>query len=980
MIKRTIMSRVHSGTRIYIFTSTFLGAALPPSLHAQTYVAPVSELGGAELILENNSSILVSVAIPNSAVALEARNPGSRITSGSLFINTINAVGVQASDGGRIDLVDGAISITGTFSSALVASGVDAEINISGSSAVNPFRINASNSSVGMMLSDNAHINLDHVFVSVNDAGVFGALAGNAYLTASNSVFSINSPDSAALRADNNSVMNVSDSQITTSEQVSVGIYTLHGAEVNLTGNSSINTTGPASVGVFVSAQGTAPTVANLVAGTGKQIQIDTAGYIGYGVYAQGAASTANLDGASINTTGASAAAVRADGGAVVALSQGSVITSGADSFGLNANGSHIDVLNTGIFTSGANADGIMLQGGGQVSLAGSVLKASGAGATGAYADAGSNVLNLSGSLLSSAQTYGVYSRAGSSEINLTASTISGGSGAIYADASAGVGDAVLLAASQNSTVDGDIFAARGFSGSFSGSNLTGNAVALSPGTVSDNLVLDFTNGSSMIGSASGVSRIGLADSTWVMTNSSTLTGLSSSRGGLSLSNGQVVFAAQGAAFKTLTASSLAGSGAFELNTSLNQAGSSTQTDLVHITGSALGSYQLGINNTDGVGARTLGDGIRVVQLDGASSSASFALRRPVVGGVYEYFLYQGGEADTDDWYLRSSLAAASPSAEPAYNPSVAGYAVGTYINRQYGFDSIGTLHQRIGDQVTFGDLSDTNQTVWMRIGGGEQKLQPGRFKYDADTSFAQFGSDLYHSVNADGSRTHAGVMATLGQTNVGASDSLRSQRTGLSNRTGSMAAKAYGAGVYFTHFLEDASYVDVVGQLTHYSNDYSSIYGSKASQSANGVTASVEAGKPFKYDSGWYVEPQVQLIYQQLWSSDIDDNALVVKGENDIEGLVRLGARIGYEDVASSHARPYLTANVLSNIGDAPNVDIGGVSIRNDYSQKWAEVGGGITGEVAENISVYANLRYQRAFDGDMHGVGGSFGVRMNW
>jgi outer membrane autotransporter protein len=1123
MSNRTYISRVHSGARISVFASTFFGAALPLSIHAQTYVTPVEEAGGVELVLEDSSSITVSTAIPNSITALTSRNPGSRVLAEGLSVNTVNAIGVQGRDGGRIDLTNGGeINVDGAFSSAVTAGGAGTEVNISGSSAVNQFRINTSGSSVGMMITDDAHINLDHVSVSVNDDGLYGALAssltGKAYLTASNSVFTMDSPDSVALRADSNAVMNVSDSQIITSEQVGVGIYALHGAEVNLTGNSSINTAGPSSVGVFVSAQGAEPTVVNLIAGTGNQIQINTAGFIGFGVYAQGANSFANLDGVSINTTGPNAAAVRADDGATVTLNQGRVITSGMQSYGLNANdigthidardmdistsadltsgiilqdggrvslsgnssiatsgdgasgvgvstlgadptvanlvagmggqiqistvgeasygilaerlgsavnlegfsintsgfaagavraddgaavalsqgdvatsgsfgiglmsigsGTHIEARNTDISTTGENADGILLQDGGRVSLTGSVVKAGGAGATGAYLIGGGEILDLYGSQLTSAQSYGIYSLGSGAEINLIASAITGATGAVYADASGGAGDAVLLSASQNARVDGDIFAAMEFSGNFSGSTLNGHVVALSPSTLTDNIVLNFTDGSSMTGSVSGVSHAGFTDSTWVMTDSSTLTGLSSSAGGLSLSNGQVIFAAQGANYKTLTASALDGNGAFELNASLNQGGSSTQSDLIHVIGSASGDYQLGINNTDGSGARTLGDGIRVVQLDDASNSASFALRRPVVAGAYEYFLYQGGEADANDWYLRSALVASNSGGEPAYNPSVVGYSAGSYVNRMYGFDTIGTLHQRMGDQAASSEYG-ASQGSWARVGGGERKLQPGRFSYDTDTWFAQFGSDLYQADNADGSSTRAGVMATLGQTNVNAGDSLRSQRTGLNDHTGSMTAKAYGAGAYFTHYLEDNSYVDVVGQLTHYSNDYSSIYRNKASQSANGMTLSVEAGKPFKHDSGWYVEPQVQVMYQHLRSSDLDDETVIVKGESDSTGLVRLGARVGYDGATTSNVRPYLSANVLSSIGSAPKVDVGGVKIHNDYSQQWAEVGGGVSGEVAKNISIYADLHYQRAFDGDMHGIGGSVGVRMDW
>jgi outer membrane autotransporter protein len=84
---------------------------------------------------------------------------------------------------------------------------------------------------------------------------------------------------------------------------------------------------------------------------------------------------------------------------------------------------------------------------------------------------------------------------------------------------------------------------------------------------------------------------------------------------------------------------------------------------LVIVQGTGSGKATLGITNVGGVGAATLTNGILVVQATGGATTAAgaFTLPKPLLAGAYTYYLFKGGVSagTADNWYLRSSLAAA---------------------------------------------------------------------------------------------------------------------------------------------------------------------------------------------------------------------------------------------------------------------------------------------------------------------------------
>jgi outer membrane autotransporter protein len=448
------------------------------------------------------------------------------------------------------------------------------------------------------------------------------------------------------------------------------------------------------------------------------------------------------------------------------------------------------------------------------------------------------------------------------------------------------------------------------------------------------------------------------------------------------------------------------------MNTVLNQGGAASQTDRLVVAGNTSGSTAIVVNRS-GTGAQTVGDGIELVQVSGTSAANSFRLGSPVQAGAYQYLLYQGGSTDPNSWYLRSQLeqaaASASGSAAPsagtpatatgaataaagvsavAYRPAVVGYSVTPLLNADYGFTVLGRLQQRVGDEVGADAARPAHSNgIWGRIGGQNLDADAGsRFSTDERTFFAQFGKDWTLRRDAGGGSTHAGATVTFGSTSASFSDNLRSITGQLSNATGTVETQAQSLGGYWTRYLPDGTYVDAVGQLTHYQNRYNDVFADSASQKGFGAGVSGEVGKPFELGAtGAAIEPQAQLLYQYLHLNSFNDGISEV-GANSTNGLRgRLGFRLFKanlsNDSKTSSVTPWFTADVLHDFLSPGQTTVGGTLFDNRLGRTWYELGLGLTGTFGKRSTVYAEVRYAHNVGGDYRRtVFGQAGYRFNW
>jgi outer membrane autotransporter protein len=555
------------------------------------------------------------------------------------------------------------------------------------------------------------------------------------------------------------------------------------------------------------------------------------------------------------------------------------------------------------------------------------------------------------------------------------------------------------------------------------GSELTGAALTL-PGSVA-NLVLQ--------------------DTRWNMTGSSNLTTLVNdpSRIMFAPPSGDPTLASS---YLTLTVSRYSGDGTLSLNTWL-AADDAPSDQLVVVDGSSSGPGFIDIHNTGGRGDLTVADGIRVVQTINATTTAdNFALAAPVVAGPYEYFLYRGGSATQsgpdieNSWFLRSVIDCtvpggpvppcppppptpptppAPPSPDPptppvpfvpAYRQEVSLIAAAPAMAQVYGRTLVDTLHERVGDEQLLRQRTDIDPDrrgfngAWVRYlghdgehDGGHRGIYGARgpdFDYRFDA--LQIGTDLYRQVDAeDLSRQHAGMYLAYGK----GRGEVRHNFLDYRFHAGTDRFTAGSIGGYWTAFAEKGAYLDAVAQYTWYDLRIQSPRTADSFVDADGLVLSLEGGWPFILNDGdgasvedgrWRLEPQAQVIWQQVDVDDLDDGTAQVRFSEGDSLVGRIGARLnrtGQRATAEGDARSstaWLRANVWREFRGQPRASFatqsGYLPFAVDMGGSWAELGLGGTWQVSQTGYLFADLDYSWAFSGHETAWNGKLGMRWNW
>ncbi|WP_204525940.1 autotransporter outer membrane beta-barrel domain-containing protein [Citrobacter cronae] len=972
----------------------------------------VNASNGASIELNGTSSSKLNIkTVGDTAhgISMDANGVGTSVHGSNLAISTsgANANGVFVGD--DFLLSDSTVTTSGTDADGIKFLGSNSAGVIQYSSITTS---GATANGISVIAGGDSQLN----GVSINTTGdeSFGIYATSSGNVSSQGLLSVNSTGSgsSAIVAQDNSNVDVRDrfnivstgddasaisatdsSTITLSGTGTIeknssssifttsAIYAASASNVSIQGTDAINinTTGANIHGAYVDGSGDLnnPTSISLT-----NTNISTAGVGALGAYAIKEGATLNVVDSNINTKNSSAAGVMTRDGAIANISNSNILTENHISAAVRAvSGGKINVTDSALETKGNYSPGVSLEGGDVVLTNTTVNTTNSIQSPAILQNRGVSTLSMTGGALSSLAGESIYAIEGNGTIQLNEVNSTVNNGVFIQNTGAA---ALEVNADANSVVSGD-------------------AINTSSSTAS----LSLNNGSVWTGKAVDMTNLNIANgSQWNVTGDS-------NSAAITLNSALINFQSSGVNdVKTITTNSFSGNnGTITFNTVLNEGDANTVSDRIVVNGDAAGSHTININQIGGAGALTVNDGIKLASISGQDTS-SVTLSKPVVAGAYEYLAYNGGQSG-NGWYLRSTLEPTpepteeptpnptpeptpnptpnptpeptpnptpAPTSEPSYNPSVPGYVIAPYLNRMYGYQTVGTLHERVGEQENIKKESNMPQGAWGRIGGGETKSNADRFNYDADTWFAQLGGDLYNNFEEDGTRVHSGVFATFGQVSTSAKDSVRGMYQGRSTTTGKINSKGYGVGAYYTSYFSNDVYVDTVAQYTHYRNEYNSIYGNDATQDGDGITLSVEAGKPFKYANGLYLEPQVQLMYQYLHLDATNDGVAYVKSTSDNSGLARIGGRLGYDSVKTSKAHPYLTANVLTNIGRSPDVTVSSVKFNQDYSDQWYEVGGGFTGDITKNASLYADMKYQHDFEGNMHGFAGNLGIRVNW
>ncbi|TIM97061.1 MAG: autotransporter outer membrane beta-barrel domain-containing protein, partial [Mesorhizobium sp.] len=148
------------------------------------------------------------------------------------------------------------------------------------------------------------------------------------------------------------------------------------------------------------------------------------------------------------------------------------------------------------------------------------------------------------------------------------------------------------------------------------------------------------------------------------------------------------------------------------------------------------------------------------------------------------------------------------------------------------------------------------------------------------------------------------------------------------------------------------------------------------------GVTASLEGGYPIALGQGWTLEPQAQLVWQQLSLDDASDRFASVSFDTDGNVTGRLGARLRGETTINGMAlQPYLKANIWHDFGGTSHVNFDTTDISTEGRSTSFEFGGGVIAKVTDKVSIFATGDYTTNLGGDERRIlEGNLGFSVKW
>jgi outer membrane autotransporter protein len=329
---------------------------------------------------------------------------------------------------------------------------------------------------------------------------------------------------------------------------------------------------------------------------------------------------------------------------------------------------------------------------------------------------------------------------------------------------------------------------------------------------------------------------------------------------------------------------------------------------------------------------------------------------------------------------LPAAIAGAAPIA--LYRLEVPVYSVVVPAVQLMTLQALGTFHDRQGEQSL---LTETGAVPagWGRAYGSDfNKSWSGTVSpsFDGSIKGYQVGHDLYASETSDGQIQRFGLF--VGQSRLqgdvkGFAEGFQDRRSGRVKLDGD------NFGTYWTLTDPKGWYVDLVAMGTRLDGDNKSDRGVKMDNKGHALALSAEAGYPIALSEHWVVEPQVQVINQQIDMDSQDDGISKVSFDAQDYWTGRLGARLkGRYLVHDTPIEPYLRANAWRTFGGSDTVTYDDVDrIKSDHKSSSADLGVGVVARLSSAVSVYLAADYNTNLDSnELEGVSGNAGIRMSW
>ncbi|HDC2130310.1 TPA: autotransporter outer membrane beta-barrel domain-containing protein, partial [Salmonella enterica] len=260
------------------------------------------------------------------------------------------------------------------------------------------------------------------------------------------------------------------------------------------------------------------------------------------------------------------------------------------------------------------------------------------------------------------------------------------------------------------------------------------------------------------------------------------------------------------------------------------------------------------------------------------------------------------------------------------------------------------TLRQRIGNLRR----NDGSVGVWARYLSNNSHLSDKRYSsFRSNLNGIQIGAD-HQSVLTDG-KILLGAFTSYSKSNI------KSENINNGN------IRSYSGGVYATWIDNSSFYIDAVLKANHFSNEIQTNMNSGTSArgdyNQNAFVGSTETGYSFEVTDNVTITPYGKIAYSRIGKSDYSlSNGMKtnIHSSDSVQG--EIGALLEAElMVFERSVRPYAKAAISREFIKNNEVEINNISLDSNYSGNTGKYGLGLTADVGDKASVYAEIDYQK-------------------
>ncbi|MBX8496649.1 autotransporter outer membrane beta-barrel domain-containing protein [Pseudomonas cichorii] len=318
----------------------------------------------------------------------------------------------------------------------------------------------------------------------------------------------------------------------------------------------------------------------------------------------------------------------------------------------------------------------------------------------------------------------------------------------------------------------------------------------------------------------------------------------------------------------------------------------------------------------------------------------------------------------------------------PLYRLEVPNYAVVPPAVAKLALSSLGTFHERQGDQNL---LTETGAfpAGWARIFGNDFRQDwSGTVAPNLDASLKgyQIGHDLLALQTGSGRTQRAGLFVA----HTRLDGHVKGFAEGFKDRrTGKLKIQGDSLGLYWTLIDPQGWYVDAVAMGTRVDGSTRSQRGIPMDIEGDALSFSIEAGYPIELNPDWVIEPQAQVIHQRIDLDSQNDGISHVAFDSQPYTTARLGGRLeGRYQVRGIPVEPFVQGNMWHNFDGSDTLTFDHSDrIKTEHKSTTADMGVGLTARLSSEISLYLSADYSSNLDdNDLDGLRGNLGLRVSW